>query len=40
MRYKRKQLDAVELGDELLLCGENGERVHRLNKTSAAIWKL
>jgi len=40
MRYKKKQLDAVELGDELLLCEKNGQRVHRLNKTSAAVWKL
>lgn len=40
MRYKRKELDAVELGDELLLCEETGQQVHRLNRTAAEIWKL
>ncbi len=40
MRYKRKQLDAVQVGEELLLCEKSGEQVHRLNGTAAAIWKL
>lgn len=40
MKYKKKQLDAVELGDELLLCEKGSARVHRLNSTAAAIWKL
>ena len=40
MRYKRKELDAVQVGQGLLLCEEGRQRVHRLNKTSAAVWKL
>jgi len=40
MKYKKKELDTVELGEELLVCAEDGQRMHRLNSTAAAIWRL
>ena len=40
VKYKKKELDAVQLGDELLLCEKTGQQVHRLNGTAGAIWKL
>ena len=40
MTYRKKDLDAVELGEELLLCEKTSQKIHRLNSTAAAIWKL
>ncbi len=40
MKYRKRELDTVELGEELLVCGEDSQQVHRLNNTAAAIWKL
>ncbi|MDP2895261.1 MAG: PqqD family protein [bacterium] len=40
MTYRKKDLDAVELGEELLLCEKTSQKLHRLNSTAAAIWKL
>lgn len=40
MRYRRKDLEEVELGEELILLEATGQRLHRLNSTASAIWKL
>jgi len=40
MKYKKKELDAVELGNGLILCEKSGRRLHRLNNTAAEIWKV
>ena len=40
MKYKRKDLEEVALGEELVVLGATGQRLHRLNSTASAIWKL
>jgi hypothetical protein len=40
MKYKKRELDAVELGGKLLVRGKGSQQVHLLNSTAAAIWKF
>ncbi len=40
MKPRRKQLEQVELGDELIVVDSGGQRVHKLNSTACAIWRL
>jgi hypothetical protein len=40
MKPRRKRLEQVELGDELIVVDSSGQRVHRLNSTARAIWRL
>ena len=40
MKYKKRQLEHVDLGEELVLCGVPGDQLHRLNRTASTVWKL
>jgi hypothetical protein len=40
VRYRRKDLEEVELGEELILLEATGQRLHRLNSTASAVWRL